>query len=95
MVATVFGFVYAGIMPLYAVLMRENFPLSIMGTMVGAGSLASSFGMALGPLTGGLLFDAYGTYVWLYVGAVGIGLAAAAIMLTFRPAPATAFAAAE
>jgi MFS family permease len=85
-VATVFGFVYAGIMPLYAVLMRENFPLPIMGTMVGAGSMASSLGMALGPLAGGLIFDTYGSYVWLYTFSLGIGLAAAAIMATFRPA---------
>jgi MFS family permease len=86
MVASVFGFVYAGIMPLYAVLMRENFPLQIMGTMVGAGSMASSLGMALGPLAGGLIYDAYGSYVWLYLGSLGIGLGAAGIMATFRPA---------
>lgn len=87
MVATVFGFVYAGIMPLYAVLMRENFPLPIMGTMVGAGSMASSLGMALGPLTGGLIFDTYGNYALLYVSSFGVGLCAAMIMLTFRPMP--------
>jgi MFS family permease len=86
MVASVFGFVYAGVMPLYAVLMRENFPLQIMGTMVGAGSMASSLGMALGPLAGGLIFDTYGSYAWLYIGSFGIGLCAAAIMLSFRPA---------
>jgi MFS family permease len=74
-------------MPLYAVLMRENFPLQIMGTMVGAGSLASSLGMALGPLTGGVIFDTFGSYMWLYIFSLGIGLCAAAIMLTFRPAP--------
>lgn len=85
-VATVFGFVYAGIMPLYAVLMRENFPLPIMGTMVGAGSMASSLGMALGPLAGGLIFDTYGNYARLYILSLGIGLGAAAIMATFRPA---------
>jgi MFS family permease len=85
-VASVFGFVYAGIMPLYAVLMRENFPLPIMGTMVGAGSMASSLGMALGPLAGGLIFDTYGSYAWLYIFSLVIGLAAAAIMATFRPA---------
>ena len=66
-VAAVFGFVYAGVMPLYAVLMRENFPLPIMGTMVGAGSMASSLGMALGPLAGGLIFDSSGSYAWLYI----------------------------
>jgi MFS family permease len=95
MVAAVFGFVYAGIMPLYAVLMRESFPLQIMGTMVGAGSLASSLGMALGPLAGGLIFDTYGTYMWLYIGSLGIGLCAAAIMLTYRPTPTPTLVAAE
>ncbi len=67
-VAVVFGFAYAGIMPLYAVLVRENFPLPIIGTVVGAASMASSLGMALGPLAGGLIFDAYGTYGRLYIG---------------------------
>src|SRR3984957_18656690 len=85
-VAAVFGFAYAGVMPLYAVLVRENFPLSIIGTMVGAASMASSLGMALGPLAGGIIFDTYGTYGRLYVGACLVGLAAAIVMLTFRPA---------
>jgi MFS family permease len=85
-VAVVFGFAYAGVMPLYAVLVRENFPLPIIGTVVGAASMASSLGMALGPLAGGVIFDRYGTYGWLYVGSVLVGLGAALIMLTFRPA---------
>ena len=34
-VAALFGFVYAGVMPLYAVLARENFPLRMMGTIIG------------------------------------------------------------
>src|SRR5258707_299104 len=33
-VAVVFGFIYAGIMPLYAVIVRENFPLRMMGTVI-------------------------------------------------------------
>jgi MFS family permease len=85
-VAVVFGFAYAGVMPLYAVLMRENFPLSIIGTVIGAGSMASSLGMALGPLAGGVIFDTYGTYGRLYIGSFLIGICAAVIMLTFRPA---------
>jgi MFS family permease len=85
-VAVVFGFAYAGIMPLYAVLVRENFPLRIIGTVVGAATMASSLGMALGPLAGGVIFDRFGTYGWLYIGSVLLGLSAAAIMLTFRPA---------
>ena len=36
----VFGFIYAGIMPLYAVIARENFPLRMMGTVIGGTSMA-------------------------------------------------------
>ena len=85
-VAVAFGFAYAGVMPLYAVLVRENFPVSIIGTVVGATSMASSLGMAIGPLVGGLIFDHFNTYNGLYIGSFVIGLGAAAIMLTFRPA---------
>ena len=85
-VAAIFGFAYAGVMPLYAVLAREHFPLPIMGTIIGAATMTSSFGMALGPLAGGLIFDAFGNYGWLYIGSSGVGLGAAAIMLTFRGA---------
>jgi MFS family permease len=52
-VAAVFGFVYAGVMPLYAVLARENFPLRMMGTIIGGTAMAGSLGMATGPLAGG------------------------------------------
>jgi MFS family permease len=84
-VAALFGFIYAGIMPLYAVLARENFPLRMMGTIIGGTAMAGSFGMATGPVAGGLIYDTFGTYEWLYVGACGIGIGAFLIALTFRP----------
>jgi MFS family permease len=85
-VAAVFGLAYAGVMPLYAVIARENFPMRFMGTIFGAATMASSLGMALGPLAGGWIFDTFGSYGWLYIGSFGMGLGAVAIMLTFRPA---------
>ena len=86
-VAAGFGFVYAGIMPLYAVLARENFPLRMMGTIIGGTAMAGSLGMATGPLAGGLIFDTFGSYQWLYLGACGIGIGAFLVALTFRPFP--------
>jgi MFS family permease len=56
-----------------------------MGTMFGAVNMASTLGMAIGPWTGGWLYDAYGSYFWLYIGSFGIGLGAVAIAFTFRP----------
>jgi MFS family permease len=88
-VAALFGFTYAGVMPLYAVLARENFPARMMGAIIGGTSTAGSLGMALGPLAGGWIYDAYATYAWLYLGSFGIGLGAFLIALTFRPFPKT------
>lgn len=86
-VAALFGFVYAGTMPLYAVLLRDNFPLRMLGTIMGGTSMAGSLGMATGPLLGGLIFDATGDYGLLYLSSFGLGIGALLIMLNFRPFP--------
>jgi MFS family permease len=81
----VFGLAYGGVMPLYAVLARSYFGPHIMGGVVGAASLVASLGMSLGPLAGGWIFDAFGTYTWLYIGSFAVGLGAVAIALAFPP----------
>jgi MFS family permease len=83
--ASLFGFVYAGVMPLYAVLARENFPLRMMGTIIGGTSMAGSLGMATGPLVGGWLYDTTGNYGWLYLSCFGMGIGAFLIAMMFRP----------
>jgi MFS family permease len=83
--ALVFGFAYGGVMPLYAILVREYFGARIMGTVFGAAAFVSTLGMSVGPAAGGALYDAFGSYGWLFVGSVGIGLGAVAIASTFRP----------
>jgi MFS family permease len=84
-VAALFGFIYAGVMPLYAVLARENFPLKMMGTVIGGLAMAGSLGMATGPVAGGLIYDTFASYAWLYIGAWGMGLGAFLMALSFRP----------
>ncbi len=86
-VAALFGFIYAGTMPLYAAIARENFPLRMMGTVIGGTAMAGSLGMATGPLAGGLIYDAFSSYAWLYIGSWLMGLGAFLIAMTFRPFP--------
>jgi MFS family permease len=86
-VASVFGFAYGGVMPLYAVLARGYFGPHIIGTVFGAATMVSSLGMALGPVVGGWIYDTYNAYTWLYIGSFAIGLGAAAIALAFPPLP--------
>jgi len=83
--AALFGFVYGGVMPLYAVLARENFPLRMMGTVIGGTAMAGSLGMATGPVAGGLIYDTFASYTWLYVGSSAMGLGAFLIAMTFKP----------
>lgn len=86
-VAVVVGFLYAGTMPLYAVIIRDNFPLKMMGTIIGGTAMAGSLGMSTGPLLGGLIYDRFGSYALMYVGSWGMGLMAMLILMSFRPFP--------
>ncbi len=86
MLAAVLGLAYGGVMPLYAVLARDYFPASVMGTVLGGITMTSSIGMAFGPVGGGWIFDTFGDYHWLYVSSAAIGIAAALVAITFpRP----------
>jgi MFS family permease len=91
-VSVLFGFAYGGAMPLYAILVRENFPAAIMGSVFGVVAMISTFGMALGPPLGGWLFDQFGGYGWLYIASSAIGMAAALLAMTVRPRPVVAVA---
>ena len=84
-VAVMFGFAYGGSMPLYAIIVREYFGARTMGTVFGAVGAVATLGMALGPWTGGWLYDSLGSYFWLYMSSFAIGLGAVAIAFTFRP----------
>ena len=86
-VAALFGFTYAGVMPLFAVIARENFPLRMMGTVIGGTTMASSLGMALGPVLGGLIYDTFSSYAWLFIGAFALGIGAFLSALAFTRLP--------
>ena len=82
-----FGTAYGGVMPLYAVLAREYFGPRIMGTVFGAATMVSSLGMAFGPWAGGMIFDTFNDYRWLYIGSLSVGFGAMAVALAFPPLP--------
>jgi len=83
-VAMLFGFSYGGVMPLYAILVREYFGERIMGAVFGAVSAASTLGMAIGPVAGGWVYDALGSYFWMFLASTVIGVGAVLVATTFR-----------
>ena len=61
-ISALFGLFQGGIVPSYAIIVREHFPPSEAGVRVGTVMMASLFGMALGGWMSGAIFDWTGSY---------------------------------
>jgi len=61
-VSALFGLFQGGIVPSYAIIVREYFPSREAGARVGAVITATLFGMALGGWMSGAIFDLTGSY---------------------------------
>ena len=65
-VAFLFGVGYGGVMPSYAVIIRELVPAKVSGRTLGIVYCLGNIGMGLGGFFGGLLFDFSGDYTLTY-----------------------------
>ena len=61
-ISAMFGLFQGGIVPSYAIIVRETMPASEAATRVGIVIFASVFGMSFGGWISGVIFDAYGSY---------------------------------
>jgi MFS family permease len=62
LISALFGLFQGGIVPSYAVIVREFFPAKEAGTRIGTVITATIFGMALGGWMSGVIFDWLGSY---------------------------------
>jgi MFS family permease len=62
LISAMFGLFQGGIVPSYAIIIREYFPAREAGSRVGIVITASLFGMALGGWMTGAIFDLTGSY---------------------------------
>ena len=61
-ISAMFGLFQGGLTPSYALVIRENFPVSEVGTRVGLVMMMTMLGMALGGWMSGAIFDLTGSY---------------------------------
>jgi MFS family permease len=62
LISALFGLFQGGIVPSYAIIVREHFPAAEAGARVGTVLMATLFGMALGGWMSGKVFDLTGSY---------------------------------
>jgi len=90
LVSALFGLFQGGIVPSYAIIVREHFPPREAGARVGAVLMFTLFGMALGGWMSGRIFDLTGSYTAAFVNGIAWNALNLAIVVTLlgraRPA---------
>ena len=80
-VSALFGLFQGGIVPSYAIIVREYFPPQQAGARVGIVLMTSMFGMALGGWLSGLIFDLTGSYNAAFLNGLGFNAVNLTIVL--------------
>jgi MFS family permease len=80
-ISALFGLFQGGIVPSYAIIVREHFPAAEAGARVGTVLMATLFGMALGGWMSGKVFDLTGSYHAAFVNGIGWNLLNLCIVL--------------
>mgnify|MGYP001564418155 FL=1 len=81
MVSLIFGLSQGGIVPAYALVVREYMPAREAGSRVGFVMMATILGMALGGWMSGWIYDFSGNYEWAFLNGIGWNFLNIAIML--------------
>ena len=74
LVSALFGLFQGGIVPSYAIIVREHFPPAEAGARVGTVLMCTLFGMALGGWMSGKVFDLTGSYHAAFVNGIAWNL---------------------
>jgi MFS family permease len=87
-ISALFGLFQGGIVPSYAIIVREYFPPKEAGMRLGVVLMATLFGMALGGWMSGKIFDLTGSYAAAFLNGLGwnlLNVAIAVWLLLRRP----------
>ncbi len=80
-VSLIFGLAQGGIVPSYAIIVREYVPARIAGERVGIVMMATIVGMAIGGWLSGVIYDLTGSYAAAFIHGIGWNLVNIGAML--------------
>ena len=80
-ISALFGLFQGGIVPMYAIIVREYFPPRQAGSLVGLAIMSTILGMALGGWISGAIFDLTGSYWQAFANGLAWNILNGAIMV--------------
>lgn len=83
--AALFGFAYGSWIPMFPAMTADLFGMASLGALIGALSLGNALGGAIGPITGGFIYDNTQSYFYAWVLGAVIFYGAAALILWVKP----------
>jgi MFS family permease len=88
-ISALFGLFQGGIVPMYAIIVREHFSPAETGTRLGIVLMATLIGMAVGGWLSGVIFDLTGSYRAAFLNGIAWNVLNGSIVLwlLLRPAP--------
>jgi len=88
-ISALFGLFQGGIVPMYAIIVREHFSPAETGTRLGIVLMATLIGMAIGGWLSGVIFDLTGSYRAAFLNGLAWNVLNGGIViwLLLRPAP--------
>jgi MFS family permease len=85
--AVIFGFGYGSLAPMMPILVADRFGRHVMGSVYGLLTFFIGMGGAVGPILGGIIFDALGSYTRVWQLNMVVLTVAALVILTLKKDP--------
>jgi MFS family permease len=83
--AFIYGFGYGSFAPMIPILVADRFGRHVLGSVYGIVIFFAGIGGGIGPLLGGVIFDRFGSYTYLWQVNIGILVGCALLIMTLKP----------
>lgn len=83
--ALVYGFGYGSVAPMLPILAADRFGRHVLGSVYGMLTFFNGIGGSIGPIIGGLIYDRFGSYVYVWQANIAVLIVVVLLLLTLKP----------
>ncbi|HRR40092.1 MAG TPA: MFS transporter [Syntrophales bacterium] len=83
--ALVYGFGYGSVAPMLPILAADRFGRHVLGSVYGMLTFFNGIGGSIGPIIGGLIYDRFGSYVYVWQANIAVLIVVILLLLKLKP----------